>query len=100
MTLVDESNFNEFVKKDLVLIMFWSAWCGPCIETNYLISLNQDFPNLSIGRINAEENQTLADTCDVLVMPTYIILKNNIKIKHIIGIQTRDSLKKILNQIL
>lgn len=27
---LDESNFDEFIKRDLVLVEFYAPWCGHC----------------------------------------------------------------------
>lgn len=91
MKTVNESTFNP---SGNWLLFFWASWCGPCIDVEYLKDLEAEISDLTVGKVNIEENSFLTAEHSIVVIPTYIFLKNNQVIKKLVGLQTKDSLKK------
>jgi len=86
-----ELNLNENV-----LLFFWTSWCGPCFEDGYLVEF-QETTNIVYKKINVSDNPDMAKQFSVVVLPTYVYLKNNEQKFKLLGIQTKQSLLNAFN---
>ena len=77
---VNDKNIEDVLKEKSVTVLdFWASWCGPCKMLGPVIdtlSTEYDGKDVSIGKVNVEENQTLAQKYAVRGIPTVIIIKN------------------------
>ena len=98
----NENNFNEEVLKSdkPVLVDFWAAWCGPCKLLGPTIEeLHKEMGDKAkIGKVNVDDNQSLAAAYGVMSIPTVIILKGGKIVEQFIGMQPKgvdvDALNK------
>lgn len=96
MILIDQFNFEEKVKnrEGLILVCFWAAWCGVCIDYLDLIEeLSQEFSDIDVGKINADENVELASKNNIYVFPTILVYNNGNQIKKILSCLSKDELR-------
>ena len=94
MISVTEKNFREVIK-DTAILVFWATWCGPCFETNHLQEL-EDLSKVIIGRVNVEEEPDLSIECSIVMVPTYIFFKKGKIVTRLLGLQTKESLVKMI----
>lgn len=94
------SNFeNEVLKSDLpVLVEFWASWCGPCQKVAPILDdLSKDVKGQAIvGKLNVDSEYEIADDLDILSIPTIIVFKDGKIHESIIGVQSKETLKKML----
>ena len=75
-----KNNFNETIENNnTVIIDFWAEWCGPCksfAPTFETASENHD--DVVFAKVNTEEQQELAQACNIRSIPTLMIFREQI----------------------
>ena len=97
---INSENFEELVLKSEtpVLVDFWAPWCGPCrMLTPTLEKLADETESVIVGKLNVDENQSLAAKYQVRGIPTLILFKDGNLDKKVAGVQTLDNLKQFIN---
>ena len=81
-TDVTETTFeNEVIegsKQTPVLVDFWAEWCGPCHAVSPVLQKIADerVGELTLVKVNIDENQNLAGKYGIMSIPTMILFKN------------------------
>ena len=85
-----------------VLVDFWAPWCGPCkMITPVLDELAQEYDGKAkIVKINIDDNQNTPAQFGVRSIPTLILFKNGNEVEKIIGAQSKDKLKAMIDSAL
>ncbi len=100
---LNEMNFNDFINKDVpALVDFWAAWCGPCKMVSPVVDeVAEVFQNdLTVGKVNVDENPAIASNYGVMNIPTLIHFKGGEEKKRIIGYHDKDELSSIIRKSL
>lgn len=88
-TILNEKNFEaEVLKSDLpVMVDFWAVWCGPCKVLGPIVAeLAEDYKGkLKVGKVNVDENNSLASKYNVMSIPTLKFFKNGKLMGELIG---------------
>jgi len=101
--LNDQNFLEEVLKSDQpVLVDFWAEWCMPCQMMNPIINdLSQEFEGkIKIGKLNVDDAPNIASSFRIDAIPTLILFKNGKIFKKIIGVQTKESIRQIINDAL
>ncbi|WP_169544350.1 MULTISPECIES: thioredoxin TrxA [Sneathiella] len=79
-TNVTDASFDQDVLKNegLVLVDFWAEWCGPCktIAPSLEELSNEMAGNITIAKINIDENPNTPTKYGVRGIPTMILFKD------------------------
>ena len=88
---LNEDNFEKEAMQGLKVIEFYTTWCGYC--RNQRIEL-ENFENspIWIGIVDAEESPNLARRFEIKGYPTFIILKNGVKVGEFSGLHDKSQL--------
>lgn len=75
---VTSANIEEIKKSEKpVLLDFFATWCGPCQMVSPLVDeIAEEHPEFTVGKINIDEEQELAEDFGVMSIPTLVVLKN------------------------
>lgn len=79
---------SEVLKSETpVLVDFWAEWCGPCRAMSPLVEeLGEELAGkVKVGKVNVDQNQSLAETYGVASIPTFIVFKNGQKVGEFMG---------------
>ena len=94
ITLTDY-NFDEVTKKySLLVVDFWAPWCGPCKLVSPMIDqlAIELRGKVVFGKLNVDENPTIANIFGIQSIPTLIIFKNGEAIDGLMGAVPKQQL--------
>jgi thioredoxin 1 len=95
----DASFKNEVEGQGTVLVDFWAPWCGPCkMIAPVLEELNKEITSLKIAKLNVDDNPESASRFGVMSIPTLILFKDGQPVDKMVGFQSKDALKNVVNR--
>ena len=91
------ADFDEVIKNEkLVLVDFWAAWCGPCKSmAPVLDKIASERDDISICKVNVDEEPELAEKFEIMSIPTFVAIKNNTVVGKTIGMQSKTEILKL-----
>lgn len=99
---ITAENFEEEVTKSevLVLLDFWADWCGPCKMAAPIVEelAGELSGKVKVGKVNVDEEASLALKYDVMSIPTFMVMKNGKPAGKAVGVQTKQALTEMLEK--
>jgi thioredoxin 1 len=97
-----ESEFDDFVKKGVVLVDFFAEWCMPCLMMAPVIEdLSERFEGrIKFGKVNVGENQRIAQKFNVSSIPNFILFKDGEVIQDFVGAMPSEDFEEKLERVI
>lgn len=99
MIEVTNSTFEEVIKSSkLCIIDFWAPWCGPCKKlVPILEDIEENASVLTIGKVNVDEEEELANRFNIQSLPTMALYKDGEFKGTMIGLKTTNDIVNWIN---
>ncbi len=97
---VTKNNIDAILASDeLVLIDFWAAWCGPCLQIAPSVAeLAQEYDGkVVVGKLNIDQQRELKRKYRIRAIPTLKIFKNGKIVDEIVGAASKDRIAQRLD---
>ena len=97
---LNEKNIKSILSNEkMILIDFWTEWCGPCIMMESIIEkFASESKNLRVATVNADLNKKILQKYQIRGLPQFILIENGDEIKRSSGAMTMNDLKKFCHK--
>ncbi len=101
---IDEATFKKIMKQGEkpVVLEFWADWCGPCQTLDPVLrQLDREYgEQVLIGKVNVDEEVTLATLFRVRSIPTILFFKNGEQVDQVVGLITKRGLRRMVGKLI
>lgn len=97
MEMLTSQTFDQNIASGIVVIDFFANWCGPCkMLAPVLEEVASEFTNVTIAKVDVDQEQQLAMRYGIQSIPNVIIFKDGKAVDQITGFVPKAEIVKRL----
>jgi len=98
---VEDSGFEDAIRKGIVLVDFWAPRCPPCRLQGPILDEVAAIvgDKASIVKLNVDENPLTTQQFSIRGIPALYLFKEGQVVRHFAGMQHKDTLVLALEQV-
>jgi len=100
--ITDDNFSSEVLSSDKVtLVDFWAEWCQPCKIVGPIVEeFGEEYKGkVKVVKMDVDANPETPGQYNILSIPTLIFFKNGQPEKTMIGVQSKEQLKKAADEL-
>lgn len=106
ITELSQGNFDNFTKNQFTVVDIWAPWCGPCkLIAPMIDEISVEYFNqISVGKLNADDNMDFVKELGVRNIPTLLFFKDGEQLKDLdgnpvklVGNVSKDKIKAVID---
>ncbi len=87
------NNFKDLTAKGTVVVDFYADWCAPCRMIGPVLEqVTAENDDITIVKVNVDENQSLAIEHGIRGIPALLVLKDGKQVASKAGFMPKDAL--------
>jgi thioredoxin 1 len=101
-SITDAEFESEVLKSDLpVLVDFFANWCGPCKAMLPIVEeLESEYAGkVKVVKVNVDEAMDTSSQFSVMSIPTFIVFKGGEAVDTIVGMKSKEEMKRHLDAV-
>ena len=98
LTLTNPEEFENVTQQKLSLVTFGTPWSSPCRnQSKVLMNFIRKYNGiLVIARVDVEKHPDISKKYNIQTVPTLIVYRNKREIKRLVGLQSIENLKTLV----
>ena len=95
---ITNDNLGEIISGGKTLLLdFFAEWCGPCRMVGPVIDeIAEENPDITVGKVNVDEERELASRYGVFSIPTLVVLKDGEIANKSVGAKPKEQILALL----
>ena len=95
---ITNDNLGEIISGGKTLLLdFFAEWCGPCRMVGPVIDeIAEENPDITVGKVNVDEERELASRYGVFSIPTLVVLKDGEIANKSVGAKPKEQILAML----
>ena len=93
--MLNDANFESEIlnNRNTCLVDFYADWCGPCKMVSPIVDeIADERTDITVGKINVDENPNLAVKYNVMSIPTLVVFKDGKEYTRIVGYSPKENI--------
>ena len=97
---LENEDFNELIKDDIVIVDFYANWCGPCkMLAPVLEELANERGSVKIVKVDVDKHNDLSRKYGIMSIPTLMYFKNGNLEKTTLGFISKEQIMENVNNL-
>ena len=92
---LNNENFESVILNcsGTALVDFYADWCGPCKMVSPIVDeIADECTDITVGKVNVDESNTLAVQYNVASIPTLIVFKDGKEHTRMVGYRSEEDI--------